>query len=647
MKEENSNSSKLNILDTITLDKALRLAKRNSKDGQLEEAKNIYEDILQKFSKNKKALSELQLLVGGRSVEPREPPLKQLQPIITLFTQGQLQQTLSAATQMLESFPNSVILYNIIGSSNAGLMQFDAAINSYKQALKIKPDYAEVYYNMGIALRDKGDPEAAIDSYKQALKIKPDYAEAYNNMGNALKDKRSSVAAIDSYKQALKIKPDYAEAYYNMGSTLDEIGELEAAIDSYKQAIKVKPDYADAYNNMGSALRDKGDPEAAIDSYKQALKIKPDYAEAYYNMGISLNDKGDTESAINSYNQALKIKPNYAEVYKNISYLKRYKERDENFIKMQSLCLDRGSSDEQLCHLNFALSKASEDLNEIEQSFNYLKMGNEIRTKIISYDIKQDIELFSQLKKAYPSIALQSTVETSELKPIFILGMPRSGTTLVEQVVSSHSKVTGAGELIYVSRFGRSIARGLIKPNDQIILGFKKRYIEALKLRSDVKSIVTDKMPHNFLYVGLIFSAFPDAKVIHVNRNPAATCWSNYKHYFTTKGLGYSYDLDDTVAYFGLYKDLMQFWLDHYGDQIYNLNYEDLTINQDAETRKLIHYLELKWEDDCLSPQKNKRAVQTASQQQVRQKIYQDSSQQWCKFKPYLNGAFDKLTELN
>ena len=647
MKEENSNSSKLNILDTITLDKALRLAKRNSKDGQLEEAKNIYEDILQKFSKNKKALSELQLLVGGRSVEPREPPSKQLQPIITLFTQGQLQQTLSAATQMLESFPNSVILYNIIGSSNAGLMQFDAAINSYKQALKIKPDYAEVYYNMGIALRDKGDPEAAIDSYKQALKIKPDYAEAYNNMGNALKDKRSSVAAIDSYKQALKIKPDYAEAYYNMGSTLDEIGELEAAIDSYKQAIKVKPDYADAYNNMGSALRDKGDPEAAIDSYKQALKIKPDYAEAYYNMGISLNDKGDTESAINSYNQALKIKPNYAEVYKNISYLKRYKERDENFIKMQSLCLDRGSSDEQLCHLNFALSKASEDLNEIEQSFNYLKMGNEIRTKIISYDIKQDIELFRQLKKAYPSIALQSTVETSELKPIFILGMPRSGTTLVEQVVSSHSKVTGAGELIYVSRFGRSIARGLIKPNDQIILGFKKRYIEALKLRSDVKSIVTDKMPHNFLYVGLIFSAFPDAKVIHVNRNPAATCWSNYKHYFTTKGLGYSYDLDDTVAYFGLYKDLMQFWLDHYGDQIYNLNYEDLTINQDAETRKLIHYLELKWEDDCLSPQKNKRAVQTASQQQVRQKIYQDSSQQWCKFKPYLNGAFDKLTELN
>ena len=154
-------------------------------------------------------------------------------------------------------------------------------------------------------------------------------------------------------------------------------------------------------------------------------------------------------------------------------------------------------------------------------------------------------------------------------------------------------------------------------------------------------------MPQNFLYVGLIFSAFPDAKVIHVNRDPAATCWSNYKQYFESKGLGYNYDLDDLVRYFGLYKDLMQFWLGHYGDRIYNLNYDNLTINQDDETRRLIQYLGLEWENDCLSPQHNKRSVRTASQQQVRQKVYQGSSQQWRKFEPYLNGTFDQLTELN
>ena len=441
----------------------------------------------------------------------KDPPSEQLQPIISLYTQGQLQQALSESSQLLERFPNSVVLYNIAGACNAGLMQFDAAINNYKQALKINPDFA------------------------------------------------------------------------------------------------------DAYNNMGNALKDKGDSEAAIQSYKQALKIKPDYAE----------------------------------VYRNLSNIHRYKEHDEYFLKMQSLCQSSSVSDEQRCHLNFALSKASEDLNEVGQSFNYLKIGNELRKKILSYDIKKDIELFSQLKKAYPSIALQSVVESSDLKPIFILGMPRSGTTLVEQIVSSHSEVTGAGELSYVSRFGDPTARGAIKPNAKMILDFRQRYIEALKKRSDGRSIVTDKMPQNFLYVGLIFSAFPDAKVIHVNRDPAATCWSNYKHYFIDKDLGYCYDLDDTVTYFGLYTDLMQFWLGHYGDRIYNLNYDNLTINQDDETRKLIEYLELEWENDCLSPQHNKRSVRTVSQQQVRQKVYQGSSQQWRKFEPYLNGAFNQLTEPN
>jgi tetratricopeptide (TPR) repeat protein len=543
----------------------------------------------------------------------QDPNQEHLQSIISLFNQGQLQQALSESSQLLERFPNSVILYNIAGACNAGLMQFDAAINNYKKALKINPDYADAYNNMGNALKDKGDLEAAIESYKQALKIKPDYVQAYNNMGNALRKK----------------------------------GDSEVAIESYKQALKIKPDYAQAYNNMGNALSDKGDLEAAIESYKQALKIKPDYVQAYNNIGIALKDKGDLEAAIESYKQVLKIKPDYAEVYRNLSNIHRYKEHDEYFLKMQSLCQSSSVSDEQRCHLNFALSKASEDLNEVSQSFNYLKIGNELRKKILSYDIKKDIELFSQLKKAYPSIALQSVVESSDLKPIFILGMPRSGTTLVEQIVSSHSEVTGAGELSYVSRFGDPTARGAIKPNAKMILDFRQRYIEALKKRSDGRSIVTDKMPQNFLYVGLIFSAFPDAKVIHVNRDPAATCWSNYKHYFIDKDLGYCYDLDDTVTYFGLYTDLMQFWLGHYGDRIYNLNYDNLTINQDDETRKLIEYLELEWENGCLSPQHNKRSVRTVSQQQVRQKVYQGSSQQWRKFEPYLNGAFNQLTEPN
>ena len=180
-------------------------------------------------------------------MKSQDPPLEQLQSIVNLFTQGKLQQTLSESRKMLEQFPKSAVLCNILGVSNAELMQFDTAIDFYKKALKIKPDYAEVYYNLGKAFKSKGELVVAVDSYKQALKIKPDYAEAYNNMGNTLKDKGDLEAAVESYKQALKIKPDYANAYNNMGISLSN---PEEAIDSFNQALMIKPDYAEAKSNL-------------------------------------------------------------------------------------------------------------------------------------------------------------------------------------------------------------------------------------------------------------------------------------------------------------------------------------------------------------------------------------------------------------
>jgi len=321
MEVEGSNFPKPNILDTLKLDKALRLAKRKLKDGQLEEAKSIYEDILQRFSKHKQALIALKSLTGGITAIPQDPPSDQLQPIINHYTQGQLKQALSHATEMLAKFPNSLTLYDFSGASNLGLMQYDAAIACYKQVIRIKPDCAQAYYNIGNALNDKGDLEAAIVSYKQAVKIEPDYAEAFNNMGNALQDKGDSEAAINSHKRAIKIKPDYADAYINMGNSLMGKGSLDKAIDSYNQALKIKPDLADAYYNMGVALNRKGDLDVAIDNYNQALKINPEYAEVYNNKGIALQDNGDIKAAIKSYEQALKIKPDYVEAHYNYGLL--------------------------------------------------------------------------------------------------------------------------------------------------------------------------------------------------------------------------------------------------------------------------------------------------------------------------------------
>jgi hypothetical protein len=214
---------------------------------------------------------------------------------------------------------------------------------------------------------------------------------------------------------------------------------------------------------------------------------------------------------------------------------------------------------------------------------------------------------------------------------------------LIEQIVSSHTQVTGAGELGYLSRFGIKLVAGLTAPTVDAVSVFRKRYITELAKKAIGQAFITVKMPQNFQYIALICAAFPEAKIIHVQRNAEATCWSNFKQYFVSKGLGYSYGLGDTVKYYGLYIDLMHFWYPSYSDRIYNLDYDKLTENQEPETRRLIEYLALNWQDACLAPQKNKRSVKTASQQQVQQKVYQGSSQAWRKYEPFLDGLFDGL----
>jgi tetratricopeptide (TPR) repeat protein len=302
LENDSSSQTKTSILDTLKLDQAIKLARKKAKEGSSEEAKSIYQDILDRFPKNKKAIDGIKVLSGlpGTAFKNQDPPQDQIQAPIDFYGQGKFQQALEKTKQLLQQFPNSIALYNLLGAANAGLRQFDAAIDSYKQALKIKPDFADGYYNMGKALKDKGDLEAAIDSYKQALKIKPDYAEALINMGNALKKKGDLEAAIDSYKEALKIKPNIAEAYNNMGNALYDKGELEAAIDSFKQALKVNPDYAEALWNLSGTVN--GIKEAgewikkclAVDQKHEKAKITHAALNFYH------GDKSDFDDLIQS-----------------------------------------------------------------------------------------------------------------------------------------------------------------------------------------------------------------------------------------------------------------------------------------------------------------------------------------------------------
>ena len=466
---------------------------------------------------------------------------------------------------------------------------------------------------MGIALQDLGKLDEAIEAYNNAASIKPDYADTYNNMGNAFKDQ----------------------------------GKLDKAIEAYNKALAIKPDYADTYNNMGNAFKDQGKLEKAIKAYNNALAIKHDFADAHNNMGNAFKDQGMLEDAIEAYNKAISIKPDYAEAHRNLSVIKKYTENDDHIVQVEELYKHEDLSEDSKCHLSFALAKMYEDIGYIDKSFAGLTEGNSLRKQLLNYSIDQDKSLFSKLKKLQP-ILLKNSLEKKESStnptPVFILGMPRSGTTLVEQIISSHSEVFGAGELNYIKLFGLKLANKTEQITTLAISEFRERYLSELSKLSNGKSIVTDKMPQNFRFIPLICSALPEAKIIHVQRNAIATCWSNYRHYFSSNGLGYCYDLRDIVEYYNLYKDLMKLWQSQYGEKIYHLNYESLTTDQENQTRKLIKNLELNWEKACLSPHKNKRSVRTASQRQIRQKVYQGSSEAWRKYEISLKGVFDSLT---
>ena len=311
-----------NILDSISLNQAIKLATNKVQESNPEEARLIYQDILYKFPKNKRAHDGIKNLTGKpakNSIKVQELPQDQQQSLIDLYNQGQFQQVLKQAEALVYKFPSSASLFNIQGAVLRSLGQLDLSLAAFKKAINIKPDYAEPYKIIGVILREQGKLEEAVEAYRKAIDIKPDYVEVFFNMGNALREQGKLDEAIEACNKALAIRPDYAEAYCNIGNTLRVQGKLDEAIKAYIQSVSIKPDCVEAYHNMGVVLKDQGKLDEAIKACKKALLLKPDYAEAYSNLGIALADQGKLEEATKAYKKSLAIKPDYAEAYNNMA----------------------------------------------------------------------------------------------------------------------------------------------------------------------------------------------------------------------------------------------------------------------------------------------------------------------------------------
>ena len=352
---------------------------------------------------------------------------------------------------------------------------------------------------------------------------------------------------------------------------------------------------------------------------------------------------------------AIQLKPGNAEAHYHLSSLKKYEQDDPQIELMETLFIGSEPTEKDRMHLCFALAKAYGGLGEYNKSFSYYEEGNSLRNKQLNYDIGKDKRIISRIREIFsaeiPALDVTPDGDTSK-RTLFIVGMPRSGTSLVEQILASHTQVYGAGELDTMRKLVLPILSNLPDNNfhqqkSEIFLSeintVRKEYLDALAALNVPEKIITDKMPLNFLYIGFILSAFPEAKIIHISRDPRATCWSIYNHYFSNRGNGYAYDMGNLAEFYNLYIEIMVFWRKRFPDKIYDISYENLTENQHDETHRLLEFCNLEWEENCLDFHNTKRAVITASSAQVRKKMYRGSSEAWRKYGGHLKTLLNDL----
>ena len=542
---------------------------------------------------------------------------EQIESVMLLYSSGKIHEAISRIKLLNESYPNVPLLFNILGACYKSIGEIDGAIQMFDTATKIKPNYAEAYFNIGVIYYEISQLTKAINYYLKAIEANPGYSDAHNNLG----------------------------------ITYLDLGKLDKSIKHLELAISFRPEFPEAHNNLGSVYQEKGSLDAAINSYKRAITLKNNFAQAHTNLGIIQEKTGKFDDALLSYSNAINHDPNNVSAHFNLSYLKTFNTEDQQVLQMHSILSTDSVDQTDRARLCFALARVYENLGDSEKLFEYLNQGNSLRKQVLNFSFNSSNNNNSYLKNIFKNLNDHNfeSPKSSQICPIFIVGMPRSGTTLLEQIISSHREVYGAGELKNLNEILIPIFQNQLNSSDSIITNeivssIRSQYIESLINLNIKEATITDKWPLNFRYIGFILSAFPNAKIIHSKRDSIATCWSIYKHFFSDNANGWAYNLDDIADFYLLYDDLMSFWHELYPGRIFDLSYEDLTANQELETRKLIEYCGLDWDKNCLDFHKNKRVVGTASVSQVRMEMFQGSSENWKKYKQYLGPLVNKLS---
>ena len=518
---------------------------------------------------------------------------------------------------------------------------FDKAKEFLDKAIKIEPENTTILNNLGSAYKELGNTEKAIFFYQKVLNINSNHTNANYNLGLLFYKLKELKRAKEYLEKTVKIQPNYAFAHYSLGNLQKELNELKQAKESYLKAIKIRPSFASAQNNLGLVFSDIGDRDSAMECYKKVLEIDPKHAGVHNNLGRLYTESGELEKAIESHKMAMKLEP------QNLVHTYYLNELDKNFLnsevknKTEEILNNKETYRINLVYGNFLLSRYERNEKNYEKEFNYLIKAHknyfELKKKRFELGIRYCFNDVLQISKF---AKLKNTNNNNKIKPIFIIGVPRCGSTLIEKIIGSGKESIPMGEEVIALEHlintkvheKKSLNLGEAGSfGDELVSIYKKNGL----INEKSNFVFTDKSLNNFHYLGLIKEIFPEAKVINCKRDTLSSIMSIFQNNLID--LAWAHNLENIFKYFDNYFQIIDEFKKKYPGFIYDLNFEDFTNESEIESKKLLKYCNLTWDKKCLEFYKRKDIIsKTASRIQIRKPIYKHLSDKYLPYKKLL-----------
>jgi tetratricopeptide (TPR) repeat protein len=567
---------------------------------------------------------------------------------VSMADQGKLEEAVACFRRALALNAEFVLAHFNLGNILQKQVKLNDAIACYRRALELKPNYAEAYCNLGVVLKEQGKIDDAVACYRRALALRPDFAEALCNLGDALNAQGKLEEAVACCRRAVELKPDRAAAYNNLANVLWGQGRPDEAAACCAKALALSPDFAEAHNNLGNLLRDQGKLEQAVASYRKALKLKPDYADALGNFGAVLVEQGDLPGAAHSFRAALRCNPRFVFAHGELAKLLRDRLPEADLAALRGLLEGACIPDAQRLLLHFGLAQVLDARSEYREAAEHLNWANQLqlsewRKRSKEYD---PLDHESRIERMMEICTEEFFARThgfgldSEV-PVFIVGLPRSGTTLIEQILAAHPQVFAAGEIKFAGESFASLGgngldafEGLRRVDHPTAQQLAIRQLEQLRAFDSSSFRIVDKMPDNYLFLGLLACLFPRAKLIYCRRDlrdVAISCWMTH-----FQNIRWANDPQHIATRFYQHERIIEHWRKALPVPLLELRYEETVADLEGVARKLVAWCGLDWNPACLNFHHAKRPVRTASTVQVRQPVYGTSVGRWRHYEDHL-----------